>query len=108
MRYIKDSTTGANMAQTVHVPTPITDALELRMESAGKRDVPVRIYQQMRVFESDRAELLAALKAYADVLNWDVDEQGIRRVWLEPDGYPRTAYNGFEKARAAIAAATAQ
>lgn len=40
----------------------ITDAMEEATEAAGKRDVPVRVWQQMRAFEIDRSELLALLR----------------------------------------------
>ena len=82
------------MAQTTHLPTPITDALELKMETDGKRDVPVRVYQQMRVFESDRAELLAALE-------WTV---GFIDTYARQAAMPATPE--LNKARAAIAKAT--
>jgi hypothetical protein len=43
-----------------------------------------------------------ALLEYANPLNWGVDEQGIRRVWMEPGSSSPTAYNGFELAAAAL------
>ena len=48
--------------------TPITDRLEASIEASGKRDVPVRVYQQMRALEDDRAYLLAALQRFVDPL----------------------------------------
>jgi hypothetical protein len=58
---------------------------------------------EANALRQSRDELLEALKVYANVFNWDVDEQGIRRVWLEPGSTTPTAYNGFEAARAALA-----
>lgn len=49
-----------------------------------------------------------ALREYANPLNWDLDENGIRRVWREPGSTTHDAYNGFELARAALSAAEAQ
>jgi hypothetical protein len=50
-------------------------------------------------------DLLEALENYANPLNWEVDEQEIRRIWREPGSSTPEAYNGFEIARAAIAKA---
>lgn len=47
----------------------------------------------------------AALVEYANPLNWDVDENGIRRVWKEPGSETPEAYNGFELAKAALSTA---
>jgi hypothetical protein len=47
--------------------TPITDRIEAAIESEGKRDVPVRLYHQMRVFEAALRELHDAVEARADV-----------------------------------------
>ena len=44
-----------------------------------------------------------ALREYANELNWDVDAQGIRRVWREPGSSTPDAYEGFELARSALA-----
>lgn len=44
------------------ISTPITDAMEASIEAAGKRDVPVRVYQQLRAWERERAELRKALE----------------------------------------------
>lgn len=41
--------------------TPETNALEEHMEELGRRDVPVRVYQQMRVFEDQRNHLQEAI-----------------------------------------------
>lgn len=48
---------------------------------------------------------LKALVEYANPLNWDVDENGIRRVWKEPGSETPEAYNGFELAKAALSTA---
>jgi hypothetical protein len=42
------------------------------------------------------------LGEYANPLNWEEDEQGIRRMWREPWTRTPTAYNGFESARKAL------
>lgn len=47
----------------------------------------------------------AALVEYANPLNWDVDENGVRRVWKEPGSETPEAYNGFELAKAALSTA---
>lgn len=47
----------------------------------------------------------AALVEYANPLNWDVDENGVRRVWKEPGSETPEAYNGFELAIAALSTA---
>ena len=44
------------------------------------------------------------LKNYGNPLNWATDNQGIRRVWLEPDSTTRDAYNGFEVAQIVLRA----
>lgn len=49
----------------------------------------------------------AALTEYANPLNWDVDANGVRRIWREPGSDTPDAYNGFEMARAALTTAAA-
>ena len=46
-----------------------------------------------------------ALAEYANPLNWEADENGIRRIWREPDSCTPDAYDGFKLARAALASA---
>jgi hypothetical protein len=47
-------------------------------------------------------ELLEALGKYADLDNWNKDQSGVERVWLEPDSSTRAAYSGYYSARLAI------
>jgi hypothetical protein len=61
-----------------------------------------RIYPLLAAHEAEVGRLRTELGKYANVFNWDVDGQGIRRVWLEPESTSPTAYNGFESARAAL------
>ena len=75
--------------------TPITDKLELSIEAAGKRDVPVRLYDVMRGLERSNADLLAALQACLPDLEHYVATHG-----PGPD-------RRLEQDRAAIAKATA-
>lgn len=46
-----------------------------------------------------------ALAEYANPLNWEADENGIRRIWREPDSCTPDAYDGFKLARDALASA---
>jgi len=72
--------------------------------------------QVLELIAAERAEVVrisaeceklrAELGKYANIFNWDVDDRGIRRVWLEPGSTTPTAYNGFESARAALATPT--
>lgn len=52
---------------------------------------------------ADVKALAEALAAYANPDNWEEDENGIRRVWLEPGSTTPDRYEGFESARAALA-----
>ncbi len=44
-----------------------------------------------------------ALKQYASPENWEQDEHGWSRLWLEPDSTSRRSYDGRELAHAALA-----
>ncbi len=67
----------------------------------GERTVPLYRESELASLRAANKTLRDALADYANPLNWAEDAQGIRRVWLEPDGHPREAYNGFERAAAA-------
>jgi hypothetical protein len=61
--------------------------------------VILELIRRLREAEMDAENLRNALSEYANPLNWGEDQQGIRRVWLEPDTTTPEAYNGFELAR---------
>lgn len=47
--------------------------------------------------------LRVALALYASRENWEKDQHGVERIWLEPDSSTRDSYHGFELAAIAIA-----
>lgn len=48
--------------------------------------------------------LVNALRVYANPDNWSRDEDGVARLWCEPDSFTPYAYDGFEGATKALAA----
>ena len=58
--------------------------------------------KELRRLHEANAELLEALGKYADLDNWNKDQSGVDRVWLEPDSSTRAAYSGYYSARLAI------
>ena len=64
---------------------------------------PEHVGAELAALFKERDALREALSQYANPLNWEVDEYGIRRCWREPGSSTPDAYNGFELARAALA-----
>ena len=77
--------------------TPITDKLELEIESAGKRDVPVRIYDIMRGMERSNNDLLEALQETCSIVDSFLNGPGEDADFMD---------KVLMQARAAIAKAT--
>lgn len=59
--------------------------------------------EQLKAQTAEIARLREALGAYANPKNWETDEHGWARQWLEPDSTSRRSYDGTELARAALA-----
>jgi hypothetical protein len=62
-------------------------------------EIILELIRRLREAERGAENLRNALSEYANPLNWGEDQQGIRRVWLEPDTTTPEAYNGYELAR---------
>ena len=59
--------------------------------------------EAIRALLAERDALRDALKQYASPENWEQDEHGWSRLWLEPDSTSRRSYDGRELAQAALA-----
>lgn len=59
--------------------------------------------EAIRALLAERDALREALKQYASPENWEQDEHGWSRLWLEPDSTSRRSYDGRELAHAALA-----
>lgn len=59
--------------------------------------------EAIRALLAERDAMEDALTEYANPENWEHDEHGWARLWLEPDSTSRRSYDGTELARAALA-----
>lgn len=57
----------------------------------------------IRALLAERDAMKGALTEYANPENWEEDEHGWARLWLEPDSTSRRSYDGAELARHALA-----
>lgn len=67
---------------------------------------PANVIELLDTIEAQAAEierLRVALALYASRENWEKDQHGVERLWLEPDSSTRDSYHGFELAAIAIA-----
>lgn len=52
--------------------------------------------------EQKLAIAIEALEQYANTKNWDQSEQGIQRIWLEPNSAIPEQYHGYRTAVVAL------
>jgi hypothetical protein len=84
------------------------ERLELEIEQRKNVD-RLRVEQlRMQMFEvhDSRAEaerLRAVIEDYADRKNWEDDNDGVYRKWLEPESSTRDRYDGWDLAVKALA-----
>ena len=93
------------LEQALAQPVPDVAAMKQeRDELRFQRDLSRELMreQALRIAELEQGQ--DALAEYANPQNWSEDYEGVKREWLEPDGSPRSGYNGFELAQKAIAA----
>lgn len=72
------------------------ECAQLRADAIDRQNnVVVSLRKRVMTLEIELGE-------YANPLNWEEDEQGVRRMWREPWTRTPTAYDGFESARKAL------